>query len=76
MNAEEYAASAKDSDGQNSSAEHVRPLTGGQRGLSFDLGQGHLWVTIWLDSQGRISTEWFINAGNEVDRVFFYGGAP
>ena len=73
---EEYAASGSGPDAGSTSAEGVRPLPNGPRGLSFDLGQGHLWVTIWLDSNGRISTERLINAGNEIDRVFFYDGAP
>jgi len=74
MHTEVYATPASDG-GEGSSAQHVRPLPDGQHGLSLDLGQGHLWRH-WLDPQGRIDHETLINAGNEINRTFSYGGAP
>jgi hypothetical protein len=55
-----------------SSAQDVRPLADGMPGLTFDLGQGHLWATIWLDPTGRMIRERLVSAGDEVNRTFTY----
>jgi copper transport protein len=54
------------------SAQNVQPLPNGHSGMSFDLGQGHLWATIWVDRAGRMVRERLINAGDEINRTFTY----
>ena len=70
--ADEIYVSSDEDDLSAPTADNVRPLPAPQHGLSFNLGQGHLWATIWLDSHGRMSREQLINAGNEIDRKFSY----
>jgi hypothetical protein len=55
-----------------SSAQNIQPLPSGHSGLTFDLGQGHLWATIWVDTAGRMVREQLINAGDEINRTFTY----
>lgn len=53
-------------------ADDVVPLGGGVRGLRLYLSGDRVWVTLWLDEEGRISRERIVSIGHEILRTFRY----
>lgn len=54
-------------------ADDVRALPSGD-GIRLYLAGERMWVTMWLDSAGRIARERIVNVGHRIDRTYRYPG--
>lgn len=53
-------------------ADDVHGLGGGERGFRLYVSGDRIWVTVWLDDQGRLAREQIVNLGHVIDRTFRY----
>ena len=53
-------------------ATDVQPLPAGGPGFRLYIAGDRIWVTIWLDPQGRIAREKVVDIGHDVERSFAY----
>lgn len=53
-------------------ADDVHPLPGAEPGFRFYISGDRIWVTVWLDDQGRLARERIVNIGHVIERTFTY----
>lgn len=53
-------------------AAEVRPLPDGRPGLTVALPATPMWVTVWLDDQGRVREQLIVNPGHEIRHTVTY----
>ena len=62
-----------DEPGETASVTDVRPVAVGGPGLQLYLPGVPVWVTIWLDPQGRIARQQIVSIGHLITDTYHYG---
>jgi len=50
----------------------VQPLAAGGPGFRLYVAGERIWVTVWLDPQGRMTRERVVDPGHDIERTFRY----
>lgn len=69
-------AADPDEDGSTGGITDVQPLTAGGPGVQAYLPGTPAWVTLWLDSHGRIARDRIVDLGHVIADTFTYPSSP